>query len=494
MKLADTNLGRLPDTLQKPLYNRHQIKAGIVHLGLGAFHRAHLALYTENILNRNGGGDGKDWGIIGVSLRSPDIRDKLRPQDNLYTVIEKGVSKDKAYIVGAIKTVLVAPENPEKILSVMSSNDCKIISLTITEKGYCCHPASGSLDIHHPDIIHDLKNLSKPRSALGFLVASLGIRKTKGARIITIVCCDNLSHNGDRLKKLVTEFAGYIDKKLARWIKENIPFPNTVVDRIVPATSAENILELKKNYGYFDQAAVKTEAFSQWIIEDKFASGRPKWEEAGVLLVNDIKPYEGVKIRLLNGCHSAIAYLGYLAGHKYVHQVMAQPDFNKFICTLMHQEIRPTINPPAGLDMRQYCQDLLIRFTNPALHHETYQIGMDGSQKIPQRVLPVLNDQLKRRGKTAGLLLVIAAWMRYTCGIDEQGKVFAVQDPMADKFIRIFEECGLDAEKLSTALLGLTEIFGQVARENKLLQPSICYWLEQLIEQGGAATIKAFSK
>ena len=489
MKLSDTNLGELPNDLQKPLYDRRRIKAGIVHLGPGAFHRAHQTIYTENILNRDGG----DWGIIGVSLRSAAIRDKLMPQDNLYTVIEKNLSGDNARIIGAIRAILVAPENPEKILSVMSGNACKIISLTITEKGYCCNPATGNLDIYHPDIIHDLKNLSKPRSALGFLVASLGIRKTNNTCMPTIVCCDNLPHNGDRLSKLVIEFAAHIDKKLAAWIKENIPFPNTMVDRIVPATSAEDIIALEQNYGYFDQGMVKTEAFKQWVIEDKFASGRPPWETSGALLVRDVKPYEDAKLRLLNGCHSAIAYLGYLAGYKYVHQVMAQADFNKFIHTLMDQEIRPTVKPPKGLDIGQYCQDLRTRFTNPALHHETYQIAMDGSQKIPQRLLSVLHDQLARQGETAGLFLVIAAWMRYACGIDEQGKVFEVRDPMADKFTRIFQRHGLDAEKLSTAFLGLREIFGQMAAGDTL-QAGISYWLEQLIKQGSAATIKAFCR
>ena len=492
MILTEHSLPELSNLIVKPTYNRTQTKAGIVHLGIGAFHRAHQAVYTENTLNRFGG----NWKIIGVSLRKPDIRDCLRPQNDLYTVVKKGISDSQYQIIGAIHEILYAPEDTGVVLSAMSSDDCKIITLTITEKGYCHDIASGTLNTDHPDISHDLQNILEPRSAIGFLVASLQTRKQQGTCIPTIVCCDNLPANGDGLKRLVIEFANLLDQNLAEWIAATVSFPNTMIDRIVPASSEQDVKELYGTHGYLDTAVINTENFSQWIIEDRFTSGRPAWEEVGVLLVTDVKPYEEAKLRLLNGCHSAIAYLGYLAGHKYVHQVMQQPESKKFIHYLMQEEIRPTVSPPSNLDLDQYCQQLLERFANPTLNHQTYQIAMDGSQKLPQRLLSVIHDQVIRQGKIDAISLVIAAWIRYACGVDEKGNTYAVQDPFAEKLRTLFQKHGLSAEKLAAAFLDLKEIFGSPTdgndEERALLKIKVSYWLDRLISQGIVKTVKYF--
>ena len=494
MKLTEDNLHQLPDTILKPQYDRSLTNAGIVHLGIGVFHRAHQAVYTENVLNSFGG----NWKIIGVSLKTPNIRDCMRPQNELYTVVEKGLSKARYQVIGSIHKILYAAEDTKTILSAMSHDDCKIISLTITEKGYCRDPVSGRLNIDHPDIAHDIRNILEPRSAIGFLVSSLQRRKNQNVCIPTIVCCDNLPQNGDNLRKQVLEFANWINSDLQEWITETVSFPNTMVDRIVPAVSSNDIEELNREQGYLDNAVVSTEFFSQWVIEDRFTSGRPAWEKVGALLVKNVNPYEEAKLRLLNGCHSAIAYLGYLAGHQYVHQVMQQHEFRAFIHYLMHEEIRPTVRPPPNLNLDQYCDELLERFTNPTLNHHTYQIAMDGSQKLPQRLLSVIHDQVARHGTIEATSLVIAAWIRYACGVDEQGNTYVVQDPLAEKLNTIFQEHGLNAEKLATTFLNLREIFGSSTgrndNERELLKVKVSYWLEQLITPGTAKTIKYFIK
>ena len=493
MRLNNNSLSGLPEAIAKPRYNRDLIKAGIVHLGLGAFHRAHQAVYTENCLNRFGG----DWKIIGVSLRTPDVRDRMQAQNELYTVVERGLATTKYQVIGAIEKVIYAPENTAAVLSAMSSQTCKIISLTITEKGYCHNVVSDALNTRHPDIKHDLQHLSAPCSAIGFIVAALSRRKEQNTCIPTIVCCDNLPRNGDHLRQLVIEFATIIDGELGQWIAGAVSFPNTIVDRIVPTPSLQTITDLHKEQGYTDNAVINTELFSQWIIEDRFTSGRPAWEEAGALLVKDVAPYEGAKLRLLNGCHSAIAYLGYLAGYKTVHHVMQQAEFKMFIHYLMHEEIRPTVCPPSSLDLDHYCQELFERFANPALNHRTYQIAMDGSQKLPQRLLSVVHDQIvSRDGKIDAVSLAIAGWVRYACGVDEKGEGYVVQDPLAETMSTLFEQHGLHAENLTHSFLSLEEIFGPSTpinqKDKDLLKVKVSYWLDQLISAGAAETVKRF--
>jgi len=482
------------DKLAGLQYPRDSYDCGIVHLGIGAFHRAHEAAYTDMVLQQQAG----DWKIIGVSLRSGGVRDQLNPQDGLYTLVETDGESINSRLIGAIEQVLVAPEDPDAVLEVLSREQCKIISLTITEKGYCHLPASGQLDEKHPGIIHDLADPKHPETAIGFIVEALRRRREKRMPIPTVLSCDNLPSNGDTLKQIVLAFARLRESELAAWIDVNVSFPNTMVDRIVPATREEDISQLQADLGYLDLGSVKTEAFSEWVIEDNFTSGRPNWDVAGANFVKDVAPFELAKLRLLNGTHSTLAYLGYMAGYKYVHEVMANPDFVKFLRGLMLNEIVPTLIAPDGQDLTVYVDRLLARFTNPSLQHSTYQIAMDGSQKLPQRLLGTLLDRLENNHCIEHLSLAIAGWIRYAMAFDEKGNSIVVQDPMAERLKRVVDDSEdssgrlVNVNSLISGYLGIGEIFGNVSEQHPGLSERVTYWLSHILANGVATTIKIF--
>jgi fructuronate reductase len=401
-------------------------RTGIVHLGLGAFARAHLALYTEDAAET-------DWGILGVSLQRPDQRDLLAPQDCLYTAIEKGPAGATARIVTCLTGLLVAPEDPGAVLAAMADPATRIVTLTITEKGYCHDPATGNLNLAHPTIVHDLENPATPRGAIGFIVEALRLRRQAGLPPFTVLCCDNLPANGRIVAKLVTAFASRRAPSLAAWIAEHGRFPCSMVDRIVPATTPADVAEAQALTGFADAAPVVHEPFRQWVIEDDFVGGaRPHWEAGGAQFVRDVEPFEHMKLRLLNGAHSALAYLGYLAGHETIADAMADPVFAQFVERLWREEIVPVVPPPPETDLLAYVAALQARFSNPAIRHRTWQIAMDGSQKLPQRLLGTLRERLSRDLPIDALALVIAGWARYVGGTDENGGTIDVRDPMAD--------------------------------------------------------------
>lgn len=469
---------------------------GIVHLGIGAFHRAHQAVFTQEALEHEGAEKGGNWHIVGVSLRSATVRDQLNPQDGLYTVVETASGSSKTKVISAVKNVLVAPENPKAVLDLLQDDRCKIISLTVTEKGYCHLPATGSLDLKHPDIEHDLKNPESPKSAIAYLAYALAGRKASGNCVPTVLCCDNLPHNGSTLRKIVLEFAALLDQELADWIQANVAFPNTMVDRIVPATQQEDIDELAQSAGYYDFGMVKTEAFKQWVIEDQFTSGRPQWEAAGAMLVEDVAPFENAKLRLLNGAHSSLAYLGYLRGYEYVHQVMQDADFCKYLEALMLENIVPTLAAPEGLDLKAYSRSLLARFENSALNHRTYQIAMDGSQKLPQRLLHTITERLAAGEKIDYLVLAVAAWIRYSLGFDEKGEAIEVQDPLANDFKAIEKrhynatENMHDLPSILDDYLKIDAVFDADLAAHPIFRERLAYWLSQLLANGVATTMK----
>ncbi len=475
-------------------YDRKSRGYGIVHLGIGAFHRAHQAVYTDDILAKEGG----DWKILAVSLRSAGVRDQLQSQDCLYTVVEMDKTETAYRIIGSVGDVLVAPESPQAVIDAMIDQNCRIISLTITEKGYCHDPATGRLNQQHPDIVHDLANPKQPKSAIGFIVEAIRCRREQGLPVATVMCCDNLPNNGATLKQIILDYASLIDEQLAQWIDQQVPFPNTMVDRIVPATQEEDIQQLQQTYGYNDLGMVKTERFTQWVIEDNFASGRPNWEAVGAMLVDDVEPFELAKLRLLNGTHSSLAYLGFLAGYEYVHQVVADKDFLKFLRQLMLEEIAPTLQAPAGMDLTAYADSLLERFANPGLNHKTYQIAMDGSQKLPQRLLGTLRDRLAAEQSIDYLSLAIAGWMRYVMAFDEKGDDIPVQDPMAEVLKTVeqdsydTEEKLLDIHKLVDGYLSMSEIFGSDLLANTHFKERVSYWLGHILANGVAITLKIF--
>ncbi|MEM7464057.1 MAG: mannitol dehydrogenase family protein, partial [Pseudomonadota bacterium] len=357
-------------------------RAGIVHLGLGAFFRAHGVSYIHEARQASGG----DWGIIGVSLKRPVQRDLLAPQDFLYTAIERQADRPKFRHYDDIVDVLVAPEDPLAVTEAMADPAIRIVSLTITEKGYCLDPATGHLDLDHIEISHDLENIQQPVSAIGFLVGALALRRARGVRPFTILSCDNISENGHTVKRAVLEFAGRIDPELGRWIEAEAQFPCTMVDRIVPAITEDDLDECAAETGFLDLSPVGHEPFRQWVIEDDFVDGdRPDLAKAGAQLVDDTIPFEIMKLRCLNGSHSSLAYLGYLAGHKTIADTVNDELFSSFIRQQWKTEIVPTLAPIAGVDYIEYCEKLHERYANPSIRHSTWQIAMDGTQKLPQR-------------------------------------------------------------------------------------------------------------
>ncbi|MFO1061209.1 MAG: mannitol dehydrogenase family protein [Dongiaceae bacterium] len=465
-------------------YDRASVTPGVVHLGIGAFHRAHMAAYVDDLL----AGD-PSWGIIGASLRRPDTRQALAPQDFLYTLAVRSGGGTALRVVGALLDVLDAATQRDALLAAMADPRIRLVSLTVTEKGYCHDPATGALDPAHPDVLHDLANPGAPVSAPGLIVRALALRRAAGAAPFTVLCCDNLPANGETTARVVAGFAALDDAALAAWISGNVAFPSTMVDRIVPATTEADRAMVREATGLADAWPVMTEPFSQWVIEDRFPAGRPHFERAGAQLVADVRPYELMKLRMLNGSHSMLAYLGYLAGHEHVSEAIADPHLRRFIHDFMTEEAMPTL--PAGLgDLAAYREALLQRFANPALRHRTWQIAMDGSQKLPQRLLGTIRDRLARGLPVARATLGVAAWMRYVMGVDEQGRPIDVRDPLAERLRRICAAAGDAPEALVDGLLQVAPVFGDDLPRNAPFRAAVAGHLGALLRRGALATVR----
>ncbi|MET3898726.1 fructuronate reductase [Devosia sp. UYZn731] len=482
-RLSAKTLAGSPTGFAVPDYDRSTVTPGIVHLGIGAFHRAHMAVYVDSLLASH-----PSWGIVGASLRRPDTKEALEPQDGLYTVAVRDASGTKARVIGSILKVLDANTQRSELLDLMASPAIRIVSLTVTEKGYCYAPATGELDPNHPDIVHDLANPDAPRSAPGMIVAALAQRRAADIRPFTVMSCDNLPSNGPTTRRIVVRFAELRDPALGAWVAEHVAFPGTMIDRIVPSTTDADRAMVTSLTGLEDAWPIMTEPFTQWVIEDHFPLGRPPFETVGAQVVKDVEPFERMKLRMLNGSHSTLAYLGYLAGHQYVSDAMGDPAFVKLIHNLMTEEAIPTLDMP-GVDLPGYRDQLLERFRNPALQHRTWQIAMDGTQKLPQRLLGTIRDRLKADQPITHLALGVAAWMRYVMGIDENGDTIDVKDPLAMRMMAIAAGAGGDPEALFDGLSALTEVFGTDLADNEVFQGTVIEHLESLFEIGSAQTV-----
>ncbi|HEM6800907.1 TPA: mannitol dehydrogenase family protein [Citrobacter koseri] len=458
----------LPEGVLTPRYDRQQLQTRIVHFGFGAFHRAHQALLTDRVLNAQGG----DWGICEISLFSGDrLMSQLREQNHLYTVLEKGANGNQAIIVGAVKECLNAKlDSLATIIEKFCEPQVAIVSLTITEKGYCIDPATGSLDVSNPRIIHDMQHPTEPHSAPGILVEALHRRRERGLSPFTVLSCDNIPDNGHVVKNAVLGMAEKRAAELAAWIQQHVSFPGTMVDRIVPAATEESLDEITRELGVADPCAISCEPFIQWVIEDNFVAGRPQWEVAGVQMVDDVLPWEQMKLRMLNGSHSFLAYLGYLAGFQHISDCMQDSAFREAAYRLMMNEQAPTLRI-TNVDLSRYAASLIERFANPALKHRTWQIAMDGSQKLPQRMLEGIREHLARGSDWPLLALGVAGWMRYVSGVDDAGATIDIRDPLSEK-IRLLVESSSDAERVS-ALLSLQEVFGTDLVKNPLFVQAI---------------------
>jgi fructuronate reductase len=408
-------LNAIATDIGRPGYDREARGIGIVHFGIGAFHRAHMAAYTDEAMAEDKGA----WRILGVSLRSPAVRDQMRPQDGLYTLVERSDAGSKARIVGAIADVLVANEERERLIDTLSASTTYIASFTITEKGYC-RAADGSLD----------PKLADNRSAYAYLAQAFKRRRDAGLPGLTLLSCDNLANNGAQLKKLMHAYLEREAPDIVAWFDAECTCPSTMIDRIVPATTEVDRAATETLLGLRDEAMVVTEPFSQWVIEDDFVGPRPAWEKHGASITSDVAPFETAKLRMLNGAHSALAYLGLQRGHEFVHQAIADPELAVLINRLMRDEAAPSLTPATSQDLRVYADALIARFANPALNHRLIQIAMDGSQKIPQRWLETLAFHQKNGGHCPAILSAIAAWL---CHI--RGDNGTVDDPMAERLL-----------------------------------------------------------
>ncbi|MEI9537151.1 fructuronate reductase [Enterobacter cancerogenus] len=474
----------LPSHVQQPHYDRQSLRSRIVHFGFGAFHRAHQALLTDRVLNAKGG----DWGICEISLFNGDVlMSQLRAQDHLFTVLEKGPDGNQPIIVGAVHECLNAKlDSLAAIIEKFCEPQVAIVSLTITEKGYCLDPATGRLDTQNARIVHDLENPSEPHSAPGILVEALHRRRERGLQPFTVLSCDNIPDNGHVVKNAVLGMAQKRSPELAAWIDAHVSFPGTMVDRIVPAATEASLAEITQALGVDDPCAISCEPFIQWVVEDNFVAGRPEWEVAGVQMVEDVLPWEQMKLRMLNGSHSFLAYLGYLAGYAHINECMEDEHFREAARRLMLDEQAPTLRI-TDVDLTAYADSLIDRFANPALQHRTWQIAMDGSQKLPQRMLDGIRVHLERHTAWPLLALGVAGWMRYVSGTDDQGNAIDVRDPLSEK-IRGIVSTSSEADRV-TALLGLNEIFGHDLPQTPAFVDAIVQAYQRLVRDGARRAV-----
>lgn len=455
MRLSEKTLSQLPASILRPAYDRKQVAASIVHLGLGAFHRAHQALMTEAVLNS---GD-LAWGIVGAGMQSVGMRDALAPQDGLYAVAEFGADFERISVVGAIVDVLGGAEDSDKIslLAKMSDAGTRIVSITVTEKGYYLDLATGKLQLQSPAIAADLANPDVPKTILGLIVRALARRKAAGVPPFTVLSCDNLPNNGKLAHAAVAAFAREVDAGLAEWIEANVCFPCTMVDRITPATTDADRAHINERLGMEDAWPVVTEQFVQWVIEDKFSMGRPDWTLGGAVFSNEIERWESMKLRCLNGSHSTLAYLGQLTGRETVADAMQLPLITGILDALW-LENREVLLAPKGVDPAGYIEQLKQRFRNPALKHRTLQIASDGSQKLPQRLLAPLRDRIAKGLSSPAIATAVAAWMHFAVKTAHTPGG-TLSDPMAAEIL-VQAAKSTDAGAIVDNLLGLQKIFG----------------------------------
>ena len=495
MRLNLQSLPTLPANIQRPTYDPSTVGIGIVHLGIGAFHRAHQAVYTDAAVAHAGG----QWGICGVSLKSPTVRDQLAAQDGLYTVRSvsqagdawREVLHDTWRVVGSVREVLFAPEQMPAVIARIARAETKIVSLTVTEKGYCANVNKREPLWDHPDIANDLLHADQPVSVLGVLAAGLHERFRKRGAPLTILCCDNLPENGAVFEALVHQFVARLYPQIMPWLRDNVRFPSSMVDRIVPATKPADLADAAAALGVEDFGVVRAEPFSQWVIEDNFAAERPAWDAVGVQFVSDVKPFEKMKLRLLNGSHSLLAYLGYLAGYETIAQTIADPAFERLTNALM-LEAEATLEPIADVDFTAYSQQLISRFGNPANGHRCAQVAMDGSQKVPQRWIAVAAERLAKGQDINAVTLATAGWIRYLYGTNELDEKIAIQDPLAGEFATIAAKHPYDALSFADAILRIESVFGSLGRNPAFAAP-VKRWVSQLFRNGVSATVASFA-
>jgi len=468
-----------------PPYDRSATTTGIVHLGVGGFHRAHQAMYVDNLMSDGSGGE---WAFTGVGVLPKDDRivEVLNAQDGLYTLVVKHPDgRLEPRVIGSIRRLLHAPTDPQAVLEVMSDPATRIVSLTITEGSYLIDQVTGDFDPHHPSIQHDLTDDAVPSTAFGFIVEALRRRRASDVAPFTVMTCDNLPGNGDVARRTITAFARLKDADLADWIEANVSFPNSMVDRITPVTTQEDIARLADEFGIEDGWPVVTEPFTQWVLEDEFPSGRPALEDAGVQVVPDVMPYELMKLRLLNASHQALCYLGCLAGYNYAHEVAQDEEFARFLLGYMRHEGEPTLPPVPGVDLAAYEHELVERFANPEIRDTLARLCAESSDRIPKWLVPVIRADLDAGRPVDRSALVVAAWARYAEGIDERGEPIEIVDHRKEQVMAAAAQQAHDR----LAFIRDPSLFGDLAQREAFTAPYIAA-LESLHGTGAAATLR----
>ena len=482
LSLSRATLHSLDPRVAVPRYDPAAVTAGIVHLGLGGFHRAHMARYTHDLMNRDG--DAPGWGIVGAGLLPSDRRiiDALASQDGLYTLVERQGDEERVGVIASIPQVIFAGEDSAALLEAIERPEIRIVSLTVTEHGYCLNRATRRLDPVHPVIAADLVNPTRPQSAIGTIVEALRRRRAAGRPAFTAMSCDNIQHNGAVLKGAVLDYAALIDADLAAWIAVEARFPATMVDRITPVTTPADIADLAARYGVADKWPVVAEIFTQWVIEDDFADGRPDWEKVGAQVVADVAPYEFMKLRLLNASHLAIAGLGRLIGYSYIHETMQDPLLRRYVTALMARETAPTLLPVPGVDLAAYQATLVERFANPRIADTVERVNTDAALNY---LLDPVRDRLAC-GEGIDLLgLAVAAWLRRARGVDEVGAPIDVRHPLA----AALRERAIAGGGDPRPMLGMTALFGDLGSD-AVFVAAVGKWLGSLYDVGTAETLQ----
>ncbi|MEV0150521.1 MULTISPECIES: mannitol dehydrogenase family protein [unclassified Nonomuraea] len=487
--LTQDTLASLPGEVAVPSYDRSGLTAGIVHFGVGGFHRAHQAMYLDRLMND---GKARDWAICGVGVLPGDarMRDALAAQDGLYTLVLKHPDGTReARVIGSIVDYLFAPDDPRAVVERMADPAVRIVSLTVTEGGYNIDPVTGEFDPETPAIRADAAPGAVPATVFGLVTEALRLRRERGIPPFTIMSCDNIQGNGDVAHRTFTAFARLADPGLAAWIETEVAFPNSMVDRITPVTTDEERESVARLSGVRDAWPVVCEPFTQWVLEDRFTAGRPPLEEAGVQVVADVEPYELMKLRLLNAGHQALCYFGHLSGHRYVHEAARDPAIAAFVRGYMDAEATPTLRPVPGVDLDAYKSTLIERFSNPEVRDTIARLCAESSDRIPKWLLPVVREQLARGGEVTRSAAVVASWARYAEGVDERGEPITVVDRLSDRLTAIART----QRERPSAFIENRALFGDLADDKRFAEPYLRA-LESLHTRGAHVTVEELAR
>jgi len=487
-RLSNASIGAIRAGVAVPKYDRSKVTTGIVHFGVGGFHRAHMAMALDDLMNM---GQALDWGICGVGLMEFDrkMKDALQGQDCLYTLTLKHPDgKRESRVIGSIVEYLYAPDDAEAVIEKMADPATKIVSLTITEGGYNFDRVTGEFDASNPAVSADLATGATPKTAFGFVTEALRRRRDRGIAPFTVLSCDNIQGNGDIAKKMFLAFANLKDSALGAWINEHVAFPNSMVDRITPVTSPEDIVEAEQKLGLEDAWPVVAEPFFQWVIEDHFTLGRPDFDQVGVQFVDDVEPYELMKLRLLNASHQGLTYFGFLSGYRFAHEAVGDPAIANFLLKYMDNEATPTLRPVPGIDLAAYKHMLIERFSNPEVRDTLARLCAESSDRIPKWLVPVIREQLAKGGDVTRSAAIVASWARYAEGVDEQGNAIVVVDPLKDQLIPIAKS----QRQNPLAFIENESLFGDLAK-NQTFKTAYLSALNSIFEVGAHKTVQSLA-